>query len=386
MSVTWEESSQITAGLILSGRIAKNSVQPDSFLSPYDKLIKEFQAGKSKEELIISVGLDAFHSCLISIENMNGTGEADWPAILQTTSMYWQAGQKLGKFSEKLSRGEPVDWAQVTYYAKLAQQNQGGDFTPLSAITESGVTYVKTGWKPIDEHLCGFPSVGLIVIGGLPGSGKTWSWIKLSSEFAKLHTDKKVAFFSLEMILGEIKERYDAIKLDKEVQDRILICPHPMNVEAIVAKAACIDNLGLVGIDFADLLIEKDTNESEMSHIYRTLMLGAKELNCPVVLYAQLNGSVGRLPRPNALRWTRLAEALGWSVLMLYNPLSDWREGIETKTKLDKKKNTAYILAWKMRGGFRLHMDDSPGAIMIPFRGDIGFGDKSHWFKIDDND
>ena len=217
MGVTWDEASQITAGLVLSGRISKNSIRSDAFLSPYDKLIKEFQAGKSKEELIISVGLDAFHSCLISIENMNGTGEADWPAILQTTSMYWQAGQKLGKFSEKLSRGEPVDWAQVTYYAKLAQQNQGGDFTPLSAITESGVTYVKTGWKPIDEHLCGFPSVGLIVIGGLPGSGKTWSWIKLSSEFAKLHTDKKVAFFSLEMILGEIKERYDAIKLDKEV-------------------------------------------------------------------------------------------------------------------------------------------------------------------------
>jgi hypothetical protein len=386
MGVSWDEASQITAGLVLSGRISKNSVRSDSFLSPYDKLIKEFQAGKQKEELILSVGLEPVHTCLIAIENLNGTKDADWNSILETTSMYYDAGNRLGKFSEKLKRGDPIDWAMLNYYAKLAQQNQGGDFTPLSAITERGVTYIKTGWKPIDEHLCGFPSVGLIVIGGLPGSGKTWSWIKLSSEFAKFHIDKKVAFFSLEMILGEIKERYDAIKLDKEVQSRILVCPHPMNVESIVAKSATIENLGLVGIDFADLLIEKDTNESEMSHIYRTLMLGAKELNCPVVLYAQLNGSVGRLPRPNALRWTRLAEALGWSVLMLYNPLSDWREGIETKTKLVKKKGTAYLLAWKMRGGFRLHMDDSPGAIMIPFRGDIGFGDKSHWFKIDDDD
>lgn len=386
MSLTWEESSQITAGLVLTGRISRNSVRPDLFLSPYDKLISELQAGKEKEDLILSVGLEPVHTALASIENMNGTKEADWPSILETTSMYYNAGSKLGKFSEKLKRGEPVDWAQITYYAKLAQQNQGGDFTPLSEIKGSGVSYVKTGWKPIDEHLCGFPSVGLVVIGGLPGSGKTWSWIKLSAEFAKEHPDKNVAFFTLEMIQEEVKERYDPLQLSEEVKQRILINPHPINVEGVVAKASSIENLGLVGIDFADLLIEKDTNESEMSHIYRTLMLGAKELNCPIVLYAQLNGSTEKLPRPNNLRWTRLAEALGWSVLMLYNPMTDWRDGVSTKTKLQKRKNAAYLLAWKMRGGFRVHMDDSPGAIMIPFRGDVGFGDKSIWFKIDDND
>jgi replicative DNA helicase len=230
------------------------------------------------------------------------------------------------------------------------------------------------------------PSVGLVVIGGLPGSGKTWSWIKLSSEFAKEHPDKLVAFFSLEMILGEIKERYNAMSYPAEVMHRIRVCPHPMNVEAVIAKAATFENLGLVGIDFADLLVEKDTNESEMTRIYRVLMLGAKELNCPIVLYAQLNGSTERLPRPNNLRWTRLAEALGWSVLMLYNPATDWREGITTKTKLQKYKNHVYLLAWKMRGGFRNHLDDNPGAISISYRQDKGFGNNSHWFKIDDED
>jgi hypothetical protein len=386
MAISWEESSQITAGLILSGRIAKHSVQSDSFLSPYDKLIKEFQAGKEKEELIISVGLEAVHTCLQSIEQMNGTKEADWPQILQTTSMYWDAGNKLGKFSEKLKRGEPIDWAMLNYYAKLAQQNQGKDFTPLSEVTESGVIYVKTGWKPWDEHLCGIPQVGLVVIGGMSYSGKTWSWIKLSSEFAKEHPDKNVAFFSLEMTLPELKERYDTGKLHIDVQRRLLLCPHPMNVESVIAKAACIENLGLVGIDYADLLVEDETNESAMTKIYRVLALGSKELNCPIILYAQLNGATGKLPRPQNLRWTRLAEAIGWSVIMTFNPNTDWRGGIVTETKLPKNKNCAYLLAYKMKGGFRNHMDDSPGAIEMPYRPNLGFGDNSRWYKINDDD
>jgi len=32
-------------------------------------------------------------------------------------------------------------------------------------------------------------------------------------------------------------------------------------------------------------------------------------------------------------------------------------------------ENAAYIIAWKVRGGFRKHPDDSPGAILTPFKG-----------------
>jgi hypothetical protein len=66
---------------------------------------------------------------------------------------------------------------------------------------------------------------------------------------------------------------------------------------------------------------------------------------------------------------------------MLHNPLVGWDSTEETS--LPKQKQSAYILVWKMRGGFRKHLNDSPGAIMIPFRGDKGWGDKSRWFTLD---
>jgi len=304
MAVTWEEASEITAGLVLTGKLSKNSVNPDYFLSPYNKLISDFKAGKEKDDLILSVGLNPVHTALESCKNLNGTGDADWTGILERTYNQYEAGVRLGKMSERLIRGEDVDWSKINYYSKLAQQNQGGDFTKLSQITETSVPFIKTGWKPIDDHLGGIPAVGLIIVGGLPGTGKTWEWIKISSEFAKYHTDKNVAFFSLEMTLPEINGRYNALNLPEEVKDRILVNPHPMRVEDIISKASSIENLGLVGIDFADLLIQGDTTESSMAHIYRTLMLGAKELNCPIKLYSQLRRNYdGSLPKPNQLRW-----------------------------------------------------------------------------------
>lgn len=372
----------------MKGRIAPNAVRPELLMPPYDKMIKLIQNGVTEpEELTIQLGISAVRAGFDSVYNMNGYGEADWLSILETTAVYQQAGIQMEKYGQKLQRGETIDWSRITYYADLAQKNQGGDFTPLSEIEDSDFPFVETGFKPIDDHLGGIPEVGVIAVGGASTSGKTWLWVSLSSQFAKIHEDKKIAFFSIEMILPEIKARYDAMKLPEEAAKRIMINPHPVTVEEVIAKAATIDNLGLVGIDFADLLVRGETSTSTMEHIYRTLMVGAKTLGVPIVLLSQLSNYYGGCPTPNKFRWTRLAEALAWMVLMTYNPSTDWFGEEESKNcNLPVIKNTAYLLCWKVRGGFRKHMDDSPGAILVDFRGNMGWNPtkSGRWFMLKD--
>ena len=76
-------------------------------------------------------------------------------------------------------------------------------------------------------------------------------------------------------------------------------------------------------------------------------------------------------------------------LLMLYNPATDWFSDEDAKDKNGKeilvvREGYAYILAWKSRGGFRKHLNDSPGAIMLQFRGDRGWRTDSEgkWFSL----
>ena len=67
---------------------------------------------------------------------------------------------------------------------------------------------------------------------------------------------------------------------------------------------------------------------------------------------------------------------------MLYNPSADFYEEKDA-TVLPVVENAAYIIAWKVRGGFKKHPDDSPGAIMTGFKGSKGwYGEKSKWFSL----
>lgn len=94
---------------------------------------------------------------------------------------------------------------------------------------------------------------------------------------------------------------------------------------------------------------------------------------------------MGGIPRPNDIRYTGLAEALGAMIIMLYNPSIDYfsEEDMENNS-LTIREGTAYIVCWKVRAGFRMHRDDSPGAIQLQFRGDRGWrtNDAGRWFSL----
>jgi hypothetical protein len=135
-------------------------------------------------------------------------------------------------------------------------------------------------------------------------------------------------------------------------------------------------------IDFADYLIRGEVTESKTAELYRILAIGSKQLKCPVVLLSQLSRSYqGGIPRPYHVRYSSLTEAFAWLNIMLYNPSFDFYEERDADV-LPIKDKVAYMCVWKCRGGFRLHREDSPGAIAVPFIGARGWGNKSKWFSL----
>lgn len=389
--MNWSFASACSMGLILTGRLGATSIRSEALVEPYNRMLLLYKEGASKEDIIMRIGLEPYNSCLDAIHNMNGAGEADWPRMLEESFALYQAGRKMEKWSQKLQRGENIKWEELQALTANAQLKLSDDLVPLSQIESGEVPFVETGWEAFDVHTGGFPETGLIVVGGRPGVGKTTFMTQIVSSFATKHEDKNIAVFSIEMVFQEIAARFRCVnkKMTKKTESRIYICEKPMMADEIIASASSIENLGLIAIDFADLMIRGDTTESSMSQIYRTLMLGAKALHIPIMLLSQLNRASNGLPRMSDFRWTGLAEALGWMLLMLYNPASDWSADEDSKTTGlpittdDHGNPLAYIAVWKVRGGFRKHPDACPGAIQIPFNGKLGWHPtSSKWFSL----
>lgn len=383
----WTESSEIVTGLILSKRLSIGSVRPECFIPPYDEIIKLTKSGKYQiEDIIEKVGFSPVQASLDAVKNVNGLGEKDWVSILEHSAMFYDAGAKLEKFGKRLQQGDEIDWAEVKSISAKALDGIGGDFVPLSNIEPGEMPFKKTGFKALDDHIGGLPLVGQVIVAAATGSGKTTFMTGLASCWVKEHPEENVAIFTLEMMSMEIARRFNETShLDKEQKSRIHVNDAIITPEEVISKASTIENLGLVCIDFADLLIKGDTNESAMAHIYRTFMVGAKQLQCPVVLLSQLNREYnGGIPRPNKIRYTGLAEALGWMVLMLYNPSIEWFEDDKEEKLLPCRTGTAYIIVWKVRGGFRIHPDESPGAVQVQFKGNKGWRTDSsgRWFSL----
>jgi hypothetical protein len=385
---TWQDASEVVAGLILENRLSINSVRPELFFGEYKSLIQQIKDGTTEpEDLILKCGLLPFNTALDAAKSLNGAGEmADWVALLEQSAVGYNVGRKLEKLGRNFQNGRDVDWGQIKELLAKSQEGISTDFVPLSQVEGGEVTFIPSGWLPFDTHIGGFPEAGLIVMAGNPGVGKTTALIKFASKFAKEHPKKQVAVFTIEMLLKEIAGRFREItKLDKDVESRIQLDDIPVSPEQAINKASTIDNLGLMIIDFADLMIKGDTTESAMAHIYRTLAIGAKQLRIPIILLAQLNRMYqGGIPRVRHIRYTSMAEALSWMIMMPYSPSNDfYAEEDDAMEALPIIEDRSYLVLWKVRGGFRKHKEACPGAIQIPFRGDRGWSDKAgRWYSL----
>jgi replicative DNA helicase len=260
-------------------------------------------------------------------------------------------------------------------------------YKALSDVDRTAVPFIPTGYRPIDEHLLGIPSVGITLLFGPRKSGKTSLALQIAGSFVKLHQDKKVAFHSMEMLDGYLASRLDAVlKLEERDQKRLLVRDQMESPEEVINRASTIEDLGLIIIDFADLMIRGETTESSMGEIYRVLSAGAKLLRLPIILLAHPNRTYqGGIPRPEQVRWTGLASNLSEMILATYNPEQNMSYAYDKEDDklLTPVPGTSFIIVWEIRSGFRVHEEDSPGAIQIPFKGNKGWHPTScRWMQI----
>lgn len=251
-----------------------------------------------------------------------------------------------------------------------------------------------TGMKSFDNATSGGLPEGLIVVGGLPGTGKTqlaWQWaVKVATRYRDEHIDKIVAMNSLEMTGEALAARsvlsaasVDSMTLreggyrnDKDVKRRLteqfnLQKNLPLFVDAsdfltsdmISGRLTGLSSLhrrktGLVVIDFAELVSDKGENEEKrVSRIFVNAKALAKRLHIPVIMLSQFNRKAveapgSKVPSVHNLRYSGMAEAAADMIVLIYSPNRYEADGSFTPhPQMPPKPNVAYINVGKDKDG-----------------------------------
>lgn len=235
-----------------------------------------------------------------------------------------------------------------------------------------------TGFSGVDRLLVGMGESDLVLIGARPGMGKTSFAMNIATNVA-FSTKKTVCIFSLEMSAEQLVTRMlsseamvDSYSLRsgqltqedwKSLADnaarlsatKIKIDDTAgMTVSGMKAKLRTIDDLGLVVIDYLQLMESERRSDSralEVGDISRGLKLMAKELRVPIICCAQLNrGAEGRTdkrPQLSDLRDSGSIEQDADVVIFLYRD-----EYYKTDRSPDEQEgNVAEVIVQKNRHG-----------------------------------
>ena len=232
----------------------------------------------------------------------------------------------VGEASEILEAAE-----QKVYAVRRGQSAQ--DMVPLRQVlpevldrlgemseSENHLPGLSTGMSAVDQKITGLNKSDLILLAARPGMGKTSFALNVALNVAKA-VHKTVAVFSLEMSREQLATRLLASealvennrlktgalretdwekiagaatilnKVDIRIDDNPMLSVADMN-----AKCRRVDNLGLVVIDYLQLMTSAggptrsgDNRQQIVSDISRALKIMAKELNVPVVCLSQLS-------------------------------------------------------------------------------------------------
>ncbi|BDF66664.1 replicative DNA helicase [Oscillospiraceae bacterium] len=197
-----------------------------------------------------------------------------------------------------------------------------GVYDRLNELAASGdaVPGLSTGLVDVDAAISGLNKSDLILLAARPGMGKTSMALNILLHAGKF-SGKTVVFFSLEMSREQLAMRLisgESFVDNKKLvtgqlseddwgkiaaasaalnQTQILIDDNPMlSVADMNAKCRRVDNLGLVVIDYLQLMTSaggptrgSDNRQQVVSDISRSLKIMAKELNVPVLCLSQLS-------------------------------------------------------------------------------------------------
>ena len=234
-----------------------------------------------------------------------------------------------------------------------------------------------TGFSGLDRVLVGMGASDLILVGARPGMGKTSFCLNIGTNVAE-QTKKNVCIFSLEMSASQLVTRIlsseamvnsyslrsgelspdDWNKL-AEASSRLAGCniliddTSGITVTGMKAKLRRVENLGLVIIDYLQLMQSDrrtDSRVQEVSEISRGLKLMAKELGVPVICCAQLSrgpeSRESKKPMLSDLRDSGAIEQDADVVMFLYRS-----EYYKTDEMSDEDSSIAEVIVAKNRHG-----------------------------------
>lgn len=297
--------------------------------------------------------------------------------ILKDKTLLRRVAETAGELSELIRQGtetgqDVLEAAEQRIYA-IRQGRSARGLTPISdvlidvydrlnelASSDSAIPGMSTGLRDLDRAISGLNRSDLILLAARPGMGKTSMALNILLDAGK-RSGKTVAFFSLEMsreqlalrliagecfvdnkklVTGKLNEddwEKVAVAADSLTQSHILIDDDStVSVADINAKCRRVENLGLVVIDYLQLMQSAggksrggENRQQVVSDISRSLKIMAKELNVPVLCLSQLSRAnesrTDKRPMLSDLRESGAIEQDADIVLFLY------REGYYNK-------------------------------------------------------
>ena len=292
-------------------------------------------------------------------------------------------------YSEQDDVTHLLDSAEQAIFA-IAENNETKGFTHIREAILANYEHIKllktdkaaaagqpTGFSDLDKVLVGMGPGDLILVGARPGMGKTSFTMNVATKVAQ-YSKKAVCVFSLEMSAEQLASRMlssealvDSYALrsgnlsndDWEKLARassmlseceILIDDTAgMTVTGMKAKLRRVKNLGLVVIDYLQLMQSDrriDSRVNEVAEISRNLKLLAKDLRVPIITCAQLSrgpeSRTDKRPMLSDLRDSGAIEQDADVVMFLYRD-----EYYDAADKKDGIQNTAEIIVAKNRHG-----------------------------------
>ena len=297
-------------------------------------------------------------------------------------------------YSEQNEVSYVLDHAQQRLY-EITQGKETKNFRHIREVITDVYAHLKdltvnpesaagtpTGFKSLDNVLAGMGKSDLIIVGARPGMGKTSFCLNVATNVAS-QTKKKVCIFSLEMSAEQLVNRiissealvdshnlrtgelspdqwqHIAQATSRLAGTEILIDDTPgISVTAMKAKLRRVDNLGLVVIDYLQLMQSEhrtDNRAQEVAEISRSMKIMAKELNVPVICCAQLSRATEsrqvKKPMLSELRDSGAIEQDADVVIFLYRDEYYKNQEGESSVPSDSEQNIAEIIVAKNRHG-----------------------------------
>ena len=261
----------------------------------------------------------------------------EYIGILKDKTLLRRVAETAGELTVLIQQGtetgqDVLEAAEQRIYA-IRQGRAAQGLTPISqvlldvyarleelAASDSAIPGLSTGLTDLDRAISGLNKSDLILLAARPGMGKTSMALNILLEAGK-KSGKNVVFFSLEKGREQVALRLISSEcfvdnkklvtgnLGPEDWEKIMVATESLNrshilidddstvsVADILAKCRRVDNLGLVIIDYLQLMqsaggrqYSGENRQQVVSDISRALKIMAKELDVPVLCLSQLS-------------------------------------------------------------------------------------------------